>query len=66
LDPGDGNRDKHLGSAKLLARYYVIEKASVPDPNPDPPDPHVFWPPGSGSFYHHAKIIRKILNPTLL
>ncbi len=49
---------------------------SVPDPNPDPPDPRVFWPPGSGStsqryesgsgsgsgsFYHHAKIIRKIL-----
>ncbi len=42
-----------------------------PDPNPDqdPPDPHVFGPPGSGprpinqrygygsrSFYHHAKI----------
>jgi hypothetical protein len=37
---------------------------SVPDP--DPPDPHVFGPPGSGStsqrygsgsgsFYHHAK-----------
>ncbi len=45
---------------------------SVPDPNPDPPDPHVFGPPGSGSisqrygagagsgsFYHHAKIVRK-------
>jgi hypothetical protein len=43
---------------------------------PDPPDPRVFWPPGSGStsqrygsgsgsgsgsFYHHAKIIRKNL-----
>ncbi len=27
---------------------------SVPDP--DPPDPRVFWPPRSGSFYHHAKI----------
>jgi hypothetical protein len=48
-----------------------------PDPNPDPPDPRVFWPPGSGStsqrngsgsgsFYHHAKIITKILNPTTL
>ncbi len=49
-------------------------------PYPDPPDPRVFWPPGSGStsqrygsgsgsgsgsFYHHAKIIRKILNPTM-
>jgi hypothetical protein len=45
------------------------------------PHPRVFWPPGSGStsqrygsrsgsgsgsFYHHAKIIRKILNPTIL
>jgi hypothetical protein len=52
--------------------------SSVPDsnPNPDPPDPHVFGPPGSGpigqrygsgsgsesgSFYHQAKIVRKIL-----
>jgi hypothetical protein len=32
---------------------------SVPDP--DPPDPHVFGPPGSGSFYHHAKKVRKTL-----
>ncbi len=59
--------------------------SSVPDldPNPDPPDPRVFWPPGSGStsqryefgsgsgsesgsFYHHAKLIRKTLNPTIL
>jgi hypothetical protein len=51
-----------------------MHPTSVPDPNPDPPDPRVFWPPGSestshmygsgsGSFYHHAKIIRKILNP---
>ncbi len=52
---------------------------SVPDPNPDPPDPHVFWPPGSGStsqrygsgsgsvsFYHNAKIVRKTLIPTIL
>jgi hypothetical protein len=23
---------------------------SVPDPNPDPPDQHVFWPSGSGSI----------------
>jgi ankyrin repeat-rich membrane spanning protein len=43
-----------------------VLQASVPDPNPDPPDPHVFWPPGSRSFYHHAKIKRKILNPTIL
>jgi hypothetical protein len=48
---------------------------SVPDL--DPPDPHVFGPPGSGStsqrdgsgsgsFYHHAKIVRKTLIPTIL
>jgi hypothetical protein len=32
-------------------------KTSVADP--DPPDPHVFGPPGfgSGSFYHDAKIV---------
>jgi hypothetical protein len=44
---------------------------------PDPPDPHVFGPPGSGStsqrygsgsgsFYHQAKIVRKTLIPTVL
>jgi hypothetical protein len=32
--------------------------ASVADP--DPPDPRVFGPPGSGSFYHRAKIVRSI------
>ena len=37
-----------------------------PDPVPDPPDPHVFGPPGSESFYHHAKIVRKTLIPTIL
>jgi hypothetical protein len=49
--------------------------SSVPDPDPDPPDPHVFGPPGSGStsqmygsgsFYHHAKIVRKTLIPSIL
>jgi hypothetical protein len=45
------------------------------DPNPDPEDPYVFEPPGSGtiskiygsgfgSFYHQAKIVRKALTPT--
>ncbi len=44
--------------------------------DPDPPDQHVFGPPGSGSishrygsgsgyFYHHAKIVRKFLIPTI-
>ncbi len=40
------------------------QKSSVADP--DPPDPHVFGPPGSGSFYHQAKIVRKTLIPTAL
>jgi hypothetical protein len=29
----------------LSVLYFSI---SVPDPNPDQPDPHVFGPPGSG------------------
>jgi hypothetical protein len=48
-----------------------------PDPDPDLPDPHVFGPPGSGStsqrygsgsgsLYHHAKIVRKTVIPTIL
>ena len=52
---------------------------SVPDPipDPDPPDPRVFGPPGSrsgsisqrygsGSFYHQAKKVRKTLILTVL
>jgi hypothetical protein len=45
--------------------------------DPDPSDPYVFGPPGSGagpssqrygsrSFYHQAKIVRKTLIPTVL
>jgi hypothetical protein len=33
---------------------------SVPDP--DPPDPHVFGPAESGSFYHQAKKGKKNLD----
>jgi hypothetical protein len=53
-----------------------MEKSSVAEPNPDPPDPRVFGLPGSGSgstsqrygsgsgsFYHHAKTVRKTLIP---
>jgi hypothetical protein len=29
----------------LLSDFHAT---SVPGPNPDPPDPRVFWPPGSG------------------
>ncbi len=41
----------------------VLNYTSVVDP-----DPYVFGPPrsGSGSFYHHAKIVRKTLIPTIL
>ena len=61
----------------FLILTYFIEKSSVPNPDPDP---HVFGPPGSGftsqrygsgsfsgsgSFYHHAKIVRKTLIPTI-
>jgi len=44
-------------------------------PDPDPPDPNVFGPSGSGSisqrygsgsFYHQAKLVRKTLIPTVL
>jgi hypothetical protein len=40
----------------------LMLKTSVADPNPDP---DVFGPPGSGSFYHHAKIVRKTVFPTI-
>jgi hypothetical protein len=36
------------------------DKDSVADP-----DPYVFGPPGSGSFCHQAKIVRKTLIPTI-
>jgi hypothetical protein len=44
----------------------------LPDPDPlvrcmdSDPDPHVFEPPGSGFFYHQAKIVRKTLIPSVL
>jgi hypothetical protein len=47
-----------------VERNTTVVMSSVPDP--DPPDPHVFGPPGSGSFYHQAKIVRKTLVPTIL
>jgi hypothetical protein len=34
--------------------------------DPDPSDPYVFGLPGSRSFYHQAKIVSKILIPTVL
>ncbi len=52
--PFTGNLGRWLFSSQLgkLPR-------SVPGPDPDPPDPHVFGPPGS--FDQQAKIVRKIL-----
>ncbi len=48
----------------------LLSNVSDPDLNPDPLDQYVFGPPGSGSgsgsIYHHAKIIRKTLIPTVL
>jgi hypothetical protein len=47
---------------------FYAGKTSVPDPDPNPnsdPDPHVFGPPGSGSLYQQAKIVRKTLIPTV-
>ena len=61
------------GSATQYTMPQKVEKegegisVADPDPNPDP-DPRVFGPPGSGSgsFYHHAKIVRKTLISTVL
>ncbi len=38
----------------MLALREEMVKTNVADPNsdPDPPDSHVFGPPGSRSFYH--------------
>ncbi len=59
------------------SKYLHIHCTSVADP--DPPDPSVFWPPGSGSesisqrygsgsgsFDHEAKIVRKASISTVL
>jgi hypothetical protein len=60
---------------KLCCVIFSPICTSVADPDLDPTDPHVFGPPGSGSvsqryvsgsFYHHAKIVRKTLIPTIL
>ncbi len=54
------------------SRHLAVH-SSVADP--DPSDPYVFGPPGSGSvsqmyrsgsFHHQAKIVRKTLIPTVL
>ncbi len=52
--------------AQIGSFTLVTVSVADPDPNPDSPDPYVFGPPGSGSSYHHAKILRKTLIPTIL
>ncbi len=64
------------GIRKILSPVYGFFSVAHPDPNLYP---HVFGPPGSGSisqrygsgsgsgsFYHHAKIVRKTLIPIIL
>jgi hypothetical protein len=51
---------------ELANQKVRIISVADPDPNPDPSDPYVFAPPGSGSFCHQAKILRKALIPTVL
>jgi hypothetical protein len=71
LRPEDDHQDQVL-RGNTIAEW--LSPTSVPDPNPDPPDTHVFVPPGSGStnqrygsgsFCHQAKIVRKPLIPTV-
>ncbi len=63
--------------AAFISRKNRLGSVADPDPNtdPDPSDPYVFGPPGSGSisqrhgsgsFYHQAKIVRKTSIPTVL
>jgi hypothetical protein len=79
------NTGRRINSIDTMEKCFVAEPApgsdiflifcSVADPDPDPPDPRVFGPPGFGSgstsqrygsVYHHAKIVRKTLIPTIL
>ncbi len=76
--PQDHQVQARLGRVALLVESRDtsagIDSTSVTDPDlnpdPDPPDPHVFGPPGSGftrqrygsgsgSSYHQEKIVRK-------
>jgi hypothetical protein len=72
---GSGNENGFRFRKDIRFRFRNTANGSVPDP----PDPHVFRPPGSGStsqrygsgsgsgsFYRHAKIVRKPLIPTIL
>ncbi len=67
-------REPKKGIFKKFVNLDTFIGSSFPDPDPEP-DLHVFGPPGSGSipltsgsrsFYHHAKIVRKTLIPSIL
>ncbi len=62
--------DTHTESDNVNLGFYTYyctySLTSVADSDPDPSDPYVFRPPGSGSFYHKAKIVRTTLIPTVL
>ncbi len=58
------NQLNHRVEEEQALSFQLILRHSFADP--DPPDPHVFGPPGSGSFCHHAKIVRKTLIPNIL
>jgi hypothetical protein len=67
------NVDSNIPGRSGLAFPPPCRQRIVADP--DPPDPHVFGPLGSGfisqeygsrSFHHNAKVVRKTLIPTIL
>jgi len=48
--------DAGSGIEKLKVHCISSAASSVGDPEPDPQDPHVFGPPGSGSFPFLIKV----------
>jgi hypothetical protein len=68
---------KKYGAMISNVVFVLINTSSVADPDPKPPDPCDFGPPGSGStshrygsgslsLYYEAKIVRKTLIPAVL
>jgi hypothetical protein len=72
-----GERSNTPLEVRVWGAQFGRLESSVADPDPNPSDPYVFGPPGSGSgsiiqrygsgaFYHKAKIVRKTLIPNAL